>query len=601
MPEPLELESLYVRIIVDATSYDRGIDRVLEKNKNVTKSFDEIGDVVQQANKAFEKLAKDTIRAGREVEAQLMKQRGGMDALLTRMQAIDAGAMSALSAGIAKKAAGVPPIGMGPNLSGLGGFFGGGGWGIFGSHLGLGGLFAGITAGAFLRNAFQEAGQFDNELMKIEAHMGDFGLTTKAAFHDSLLRMSVESVKNVHELSAGLDVLTSSGRSASESMQELGVAEKFAIAGGIEMGHATQRLLEIQRSLKLGTGSEKERLEGMRHISDILVGMAPLVGSTVGQLSEAFGPRFTAEMRSTNMSLEEGAAILGVLSIQGLKGAGAADRAAMAIRELKRAQLEHVYLWDNFGIRVFDKTTGNMRKFSSVILDIEKSLRGSNAEVNRAQMLLQGLNNRGVASVLSFVGMGEALRNLENITEAFNDATKKQTELIEQGFGSRQERWKHFFTGVGIRVIEAADALAQLINMPNRLVKGTSGAKAFRELQEEKAVEQSERMLQPPKSEEEAKAFFFEENKKMITDLQEEFANTLNEMQEQGGLMGGTLRIGSFKQISTNRIAIGGSEAVSLDDQQLAQLRVIAHSTTALVDVMKQAMGRINQQAVISQ
>jgi TP901 family phage tail tape measure protein len=321
-------------------------------------------------------------------------------------------------------------------------------------RLSLGGL-AGFGLFAFAK--------FDDLLTRALAHMRDWAGESRKALSEGTLKLSLGTTTGTPDLTKGLDMLVSSGQSAGMALKSLEIAERFAAASGMEMADATRRLIDLQTTLGMNSENVAEHYANMTKLSDQFVGMAPMVGSTVSQLTESFGDHYVAAIQQANLSLEQAIALQGIYSLRGIRGANASDRAARALYELSIQSEKNYLRWRALGVEVFD-ATGKMRAVPDVLASLEERLGGMTHMQQVATMSLMGFEHRAISAILPLVGMSDAYKKLYGETANVEEITRKMAEMLRADMmGQLRILWNHV-SGVA-RII--GDRLAPILAVMN--------------------------------------------------------------------------------------------------------------------------------------
>lgn len=304
--------------------------------------------------------------------------------------------------------------------------------GIGSLSLSMGGL-----AGASLK-AFAS---FDDAMIKTLAHMHDWDQTNREILERGVTKVGFESPTSTTELTKGLDILISSGQNAAMATKSLAIAEKFSTASGIEMADATSRLARTQRALGMTSMDVAENYKNMIRLSDLFVGIAPLVGAgtdNVRELSDAFGTKFVAAMRRFGMSLEEGIALQGTFIAAGAKGNEANDMAVRLLHELGDKSIVQSYRWKRLGVDVYE-ASGKLRPMSGIIHDIDARFSGMSSRQKEATLGMMGFEQRTITAIAPLLDMGKTLGELLAATGDVSGVTAKASEMIRNGFSAQMQ------------------------------------------------------------------------------------------------------------------------------------------------------------------
>lgn len=275
--------------------------------------------------------------------------------------------------------------------------------------------------------------QFDDALTRTLAHMQDWGQTARPLFERAILNISGSSITGAGDLARGLDAMAVSGLTAAQKVEALRIAETFAVASGMQMEEATRKLVDIQNTLGMASENTAQHMANMTRLSDLFVGIAPMVGSSVKQFTEAFGDRFVTAMRQANLSLEQGIILQGIYSFRGIRGSEASDRASRALMELTRRNVENYVRWQMLDIEVF-KVGGAMRPMVDIIHDLDAKLGHLNPMQQVATLTLMGFERRAISALMPLIGMSDAFRELEKEIAKVGGVSVLTAEMMRRDF-----------------------------------------------------------------------------------------------------------------------------------------------------------------------
>lgn len=229
--------------------------------------------------------------------------------------------------------------------------------------------------------------------------------------------MSLKSEASATELAKAYFFLGSAGYSAEQSLQLLGVAERFAMAGSFDLSTAVTLAADSQKALGLSFKDPIKNAESLTRITDILVGVNTLANANTLQFAQALTNEAGPAMKAWNIQLEEGVAVLAAYADQGTKGEKAGSDFSRMLRFLMQGFRENNAEWVKFGVNIFD-TAGNLRPLADIIEDLSVRLDGMSAKTKSVQLDLLGFKARSQQVILPLLDTQDAIRGyLERLKE----------------------------------------------------------------------------------------------------------------------------------------------------------------------------------------
>lgn len=139
-----------------------------------------------------------------------------------------------------------------------------------------------LGLGAAATKAFSDV---DDSMTRIAARFSRSGDSIKGALEDTARSISRTSTSSVADLEKGYTSLHAAGFSSVQSVQALGVAQKFAVGAQEDLGRATKTLAEAQDALGLRTNDPKQNAENLSKISDGLLRLSQSTGKSVEEIT----------------------------------------------------------------------------------------------------------------------------------------------------------------------------------------------------------------------------------------------------------------------------------------------------------------------------
>lgn len=304
--------------------------------------------------------------------------------------------------------------------------------------------------------------KFDKAMTKSLAIMGDVSQNLRDEMATTARQLATESTTSAEKLADAYFYLASAGLNAEQSIGALDTVNTFAIAGQFDMARATDLLTDAQSALGLTVKDTAQNMENMTAISDVLVKANTLANATVEQFSTALTREAGAAMKSFNIDIEEGVAVLAAFADQGVKGEIAGSGLSRVLRLMTTAAVKNASAYKELGIEVFD-STGNLNNLADIIADIEVAFGGMSDEQRVAALDMLGFKARVQGVILPLLGTSEKIRDYEtSLRQAGGTtdevATKQMQNFIDQ-LTITWHRIEDIFITIGEQLTPALQAL----------------------------------------------------------------------------------------------------------------------------------------------
>jgi len=275
--------------------------------------------------------------------------------------------------------------------------------------------------------------EFDSKLQQSVAIMGDVSDAMRDDMSNAAREVAKATTFSAAEAAESYFFLASAGLDAEQSIAALPKVAAFAQAGMFDMSQATDLLTDAQSALGLSSDDAAENLENMSGLADVLVKANTLANASVSQFSEALTNKAAASMRSLNIDMEEGVAVLAVFADQGIKGSQAGTTFNATIRGLTQGVQRNATEFARLGVEVFN-SEGELNNMADIVGQLEGSLDGLSVEQQRAELTALGFTEETLAGTLALIGNSEAIREYEeelrNAGGTVEDVAAKQLETL---------------------------------------------------------------------------------------------------------------------------------------------------------------------------
>ena len=321
----------------------------------------------------------------------------------------------------------------------------------------FGKLAAGIGAAAVTAvtsiaiSGIKSFAEFDSKLNQSISIMGDVSDALRDDMANAAREVAKTTTFSAAEAAESFFFLASAGLDAEASISALPKVASFAQAGMFDMSRATDLLTDAQSALGLSSDDASENLENMARVGDVLVKANTIANASVEQFASSLTTKAAASMRTLNMEVEEGVAVLAVFADQGIKGeqAGTAFNATM-IGLTKNAR-DNASAFEALGVEVFD-STGELNSMADIVGQLEVGFDGMTTEQKEAALAGLGLSRQALDGTKALLGNSEALREYEEELKSAGGTVEDVAEKQLQTLTGQMSLLKSAFEDVGLEV-----------------------------------------------------------------------------------------------------------------------------------------------------
>jgi len=325
---------------------------------------------------------------------------------------------------------------------------------------------AGIAIIAAMGASTKAFANFDDAMTKSIAIMKNVSVSLRAEMEKTAIKISLRSVKSATELAKAYFYLGSAGLSAEQSLKALSAVERFATAGSFDLSSATEMAVGSQAALGLSSKNAAINLKNLIRVTDNLVTANELSQATVSQFAEALTNEAAAAMKTWNIELEEGVAVLAAYAKQNIKGAEGGSAFGRMLRFMMMGARKNREEWERFGMTLYD-TQGNLRPLADIIEDITNLLSDMSTEQKGITLDLLGFQARSQQVILPILGMSDSIREWNKQLVAAGGHTKDLAEKNLKSFAAQMKIvWNNIVSvamAIGKRLAPHIETLGFLI------------------------------------------------------------------------------------------------------------------------------------------
>ena len=317
---------------------------------------------------------------------------------------------------------------------------------------------------------------FDDAMTSSLAIMGEVSDSMKKDMANAAREMAKTTQFSATEAAESYYFLASAGLDAAASIAALPKVAAFAQAGVFGMATATDILTDAQSALGKVMEDPIENMNEMGALSDVLVRAATLANASVQQFGESLTNKAGAAMKSLNIDVEEGVAILAAYADQGIKSTEAGEKFNIVTRDLQTAIRKNAEVFKQQEIAVFN-SEGGLRNMADIIGDLERKLAPMSIEMQGTTLAMLGFQDRSVIAIRQLIGMSEKIREYEKELRKAGGTTADVAANQMESFKNQLGLVKAEIADVAI---EVGGTLAPAVSSIAADVKGV--AEAFRNL-----------------------------------------------------------------------------------------------------------------------
>lgn len=309
---------------------------------------------------------------------------------------------------------------------------------------------------------------FDSAMTQSLAIMGNVTPQMRKQMEDVAKTISSKSVKSADELARSYFFLASAGLDVQQSMGALPVVTNFATAGMFDMSLATDLLTDAQSALGLTVKDSIQNMKNMTRVSDVLVKANTLANASVEQFSTSLTAKAGTAMKSYNIDLEEGTAVLAAYADQGIKAQLAGNMFDRMLRLTIKSINDNRSVWDKWNITVED-AQGNLPPLADLLEQIHNRTKDMGAVQKAAALEMLGFQARSQAAILPLLGLSENIRRYERELRSAGGITDEVAQKQLKAFSAQM---KILWNNVKLAGIEIGALLAPAILFLTRILKG---------------------------------------------------------------------------------------------------------------------------------
>ncbi len=317
--------------------------------------------------------------------------------------------------------------------------------------------------------AIKTFSDFDAAMIQSQAIMGDLSDVMKSDLEQTARDVAKTTTFSAKEAAESYFFLASAGLDAATSIKALPTVAMFAQAGMFDMALATDLLTDAQSALGLtvrdaatGIVDVTATMANMARVGDVLVKANTLANATVEQFSKSLTREAGAAMKSFNIDIEEGVAVLAAFADQGVKGEIAGTGLSRILRLMTSAAVKNKEAYADLNVEVFD-SEGNINNLADIIADLEDAFDGMSDKTRTQSLELLGFRARVQGVILPLIGTSDSIKRFEGELRkaggTMKEISQKQLASFSVKMGLLKDKFIDVAIALGAQITKALEAL----------------------------------------------------------------------------------------------------------------------------------------------
>ncbi|HHT0454523.1 phage tail tape measure protein [Klebsiella pneumoniae subsp. pneumoniae] len=305
---------------------------------------------------------------------------------------------------------------------------------------------AGYTGGRFLAPAVG----FDEEMSRVQALTRlDKGDSQLAALRAQAKKLGAETAFTTRDAASGQAFLAMAGFTPQSIQAALPGVLNMALAGGMDLGESADIGSNILSQFRL---DPKE----MDRVSDVLTAAFTRTNTDLRGIGEAMTYAGVGAEK-LGVSVEEAAALVGVLAAQGIRGSMAGTGLRASLSRLASPVGKAKDALKELGVSVAD-STGKMRPIEGVLTDLFKTTKkyGNTDQLSFFKDIAEEEAANSLQTLVQAAGSGQLQKLLSELKKSQGEALKA-AKVMADNLGGDLKNLDSAWEGFRIQVEETAD------------------------------------------------------------------------------------------------------------------------------------------------
>lgn len=292
---------------------------------------------------------------------------------------------------------------------------------ISGSMQRIGGIMSAaftVPLGIIGKKSMEAGNAYEGQMNRVEAISGAVGDELQM-LDDRARELGKSSVFSATESAGAMEMMASAGFKALEIYDSLpGVIDLAAVSGG-DMALSSQAVAAAVNQFKL-------EAEDATHVADIFAKASAETNAQTHDMAEAMknaGPMAS----SLGVSLEETAAMIGLMANQNIKGGLAGTTMKNAMLQLTGASEEAKAMMNEMGVEVFD-SSGDMNSMAEIISQLRSGMERMTEE-QKQNTVATIFGRQAIGGMMALVNTAPG--ELEAMTQGLVDSDGAASDMAE--------------------------------------------------------------------------------------------------------------------------------------------------------------------------
>ena len=282
-----------------------------------------------------------------------------------------------------------------------------------------------------------EAANFNEQMKLVRASAREAGATTEFT---------------AAQAAESLDFLARAGFTSAEAMGSLKSMIDLSTASGEDFATVADQSSDLLGAFGLNVADTTQKIANLNRVNDVLVKSANSANVTIEDMFETMKEAAPIG-RTLGIELEEIAALTTVMGNAGIKGTKAGTALKNAFLRLSTGGKPITAMLDKIGVRI-DDGSGNMRKFSDILQDVGKSIKGV-GQLEQAKVLDTLFGKRAIAGASNLVASISEVKEFEKALKNAGGTSNKTAEIMRQSLDAQLRTMVSTATDAGFSILTA--------------------------------------------------------------------------------------------------------------------------------------------------
>lgn len=308
-----------------------------------------------------------------------------------------------------------------------------------------------IDLGKQAINVFAE---FEQGMANVRATMGQINDTDFERLKKAAIEGGSTTVYTSAQAAEALNYMALAGFKVDEAVSALPTVLDLAAGGGLDLARSSDIITDSMSALSL-------EVKDLNTFADQLAKTSQTTNTDVNQLGTAI-ITVGGLAKSANMDTQALNTQLGILANSGYKGAKGGTALRNVLLNLTAPTSEVSMLLEDLGVRVADKTTGQIRDLNDILIDLREKLGKYTQAQQNAILATIGEKQNVQALRILLKGAGDEYENLKTTIENSNGAAEQMADTQRDTVRGAITEMESAVQGAIITVLDSGTAMEGL-------------------------------------------------------------------------------------------------------------------------------------------